>query len=123
MLLSVSTIIEVIVLYLSTAQHKRRVPGFIKNVLNGKLGTFLLLSNFTTDHEQNLVQENGRSKELEENVYDNDDEISSQDINPPEMPTARAAQFDWVLLATAVDRISFLGFSVIYIVLAIVYSV
>lgn len=116
--------VEVIVLYLSTAQHKRRVPSYLKSLLNGRLGTFLLLSNFTTDHEQNSVQGNGRAKELEENIYDNDEEITSPvHINPPEMPTARAVQFDWVLLATAVDRIFFLGFSVTYIVLAIVYSV
>lgn len=124
LLLSISTIVEVVVLYLSTAQHKRHVPSYLKGLLYGRLGTFLLLSNFTTDHEQNLVQGNGRFKELEENIYDNDEEITNPiNINPAEMPTARAVQFDWVLLATAVDRVSFLGFSVTYIVLAIVYSV
>ncbi|KAH8409516.1 hypothetical protein KR222_007698, partial [Zaprionus bogoriensis] len=124
MLLCISTIIEVVVLYLSTAQHKRRVPDFLKRLLHGRLGSFLLLSNFTNEQESRLAQGNGIAKELEENVYDNADEITNPlDINPILEPSARALQFDWVLLATAVDRVCFIGFSLVYTILAIVYAV
>ncbi|XP_030565430.1 neuronal acetylcholine receptor subunit alpha-2 [Drosophila novamexicana] len=126
LLLSISTVIEVVVLYLATAQHKRRVPDFVKRLLHGKLGNWLLLSQFINVTELPASQQgNGIAKELDEHVYDNADDLmtSPLDINPSEAPSARALQFDWVLLATAVDRLCFIGFSLVYIVLAIVYAI
>ncbi|KAH8266508.1 hypothetical protein KR044_009290, partial [Drosophila immigrans] len=124
LLLSISMIIEVVVLYLATAQHKRRLPDFLKSLLNGKLGTWLFLSYFSNESEStNAANGNSIIKELDEHVYENDDgPINPLDINS-EIPSTRALQYDWVLLATAVDRVCFLGFGVVYAVLCIVYAV
>ncbi|XP_030383574.1 neuronal acetylcholine receptor subunit alpha-2 [Scaptodrosophila lebanonensis] len=125
LLLSLSTIVEVVVLYISTAKHKRRLPEFIKQLLHGKLGTVLLLSHFCYEADPKGTHGNSVSRELEEHLYDNDDECAStspQDINPIEIPSERALQFDWVLLATAVDRLSFAGFGITFFVLSIVYG-
>ncbi|XP_034101654.1 neuronal acetylcholine receptor subunit alpha-2 [Drosophila albomicans] len=124
LLLSLSMIIEVVVLYLATAQHKRRLPDFLKNLLNGKLGTWLFLSYFSNESESMTARNgNGIIKELDDHVYENADEpINPLDINS-EVPSARALQYDWVLLATAVDRICFLGFGLVFAVLCIVYGV
>ncbi|TDG49896.1 hypothetical protein AWZ03_003672 [Drosophila navojoa] len=122
LVLSISTIIEVVVLYLATAQHKRRVPDIVKRLLNGKLGSCLMLSHFTNDAELPTTQNNGLPKEMDENLYNSVDDMTSPlDINPTDTPSARALQFDWVLLATAVDRICFIAFSLVFIVLSIVY--
>ncbi|KAM7354590.1 tRNA splicing endonuclease subunit 2 isoform 2-T2 [Cochliomyia hominivorax] len=125
LLLSLSTIISVIVLYLSTAKHKKRVPEFLKNLLNGILGRTLLLSQFTLEAEPPSLLNNG-TKELGENVYNNLDQCETPDhthVNPNQLPSCRSIQFDWVLLATAFDRVSFLIYCVLFIILAIVYSV
>lgn len=124
-MLSLSTIISVIVLYLSTAKHKRRVPEFLKNILNGDLGKVLLLSQFTLEAEPQSLLNNG-TKELGEHVYDNLEEPETTDptqINPTHLPSSRSIQFDWVLLATAIDRLWFLIYCIVFIILAIVYSV
>ncbi|XP_068141562.1 neuronal acetylcholine receptor subunit alpha-2 [Drosophila tropicalis] len=127
LLVSWSTIIEVLVLYLATTQHKRRIPEFLKKVLDGPLGTCLLLSHFTFEGEQSNKSNEKGKREMEEHIY----ESSSNDyadadplyVNPIEIPSSQAIQFDWVLLATALDRISFLIFSLIFTVLAIVCAV
>ncbi|XP_023306759.2 neuronal acetylcholine receptor subunit alpha-2 [Lucilia cuprina] len=125
LMLSLSTIISVIVLYLSTAKHKKRVPEFLKNLLNGVVGRVLLLSQFTLEAEPQSLLNNG-TKELGEHVYDNPDQSETTDpthINPNQLPTSRSIQFDWVLLATAFDRICFLIYCLLFMILAIAYSV
>lgn len=124
-MLSFSTIISVIVLYLATAKHNKRVPEFLKNLLNGVGGRILLLSQFTLEAEPQSLLNNG-TKELCEHVYDNPDQSESPDpthVNPNQSPSSRSIQFDWVLLATALDRIWFLIYCVLFMILAIVYSV
>lgn len=124
-MLSLSTIISVIVLYLSTANHKKRVPEFLKNLLNGILGQILLLSQFTLEAEPQSLLNNG-TKELGEHVYDSPDQSETPDpthVNPSHSSTSRSTQFDWILLATAFDRICFLIYCVLFMILAIVYSV
>lgn len=124
MFLSISTIIEVAVLYLATAKHKRRIPDILKKLLHGKLGTWLLLSQFCVSLEPNSDQ----TKEMDEHLYENDkdaddDATNPLDINPNEGSVSRIIQFDWVLLATAVDRVSFLVFSLAFMILAIICAV
>lgn len=114
-----------IVLYLSTAQHKKRVPELLKNLLNGVAGRVLLLSQFTLEAEPQSLLNNG-TKELGEHVYNNPDECETPDptcVNPHQTQSGRFIQFDWVLLATAFDRICFLIYCVLFTILAIVYSV
>ncbi|XP_073828377.1 neuronal acetylcholine receptor subunit alpha-2-like [Musca autumnalis] len=123
LLLSISTIVSVVVLYLSTAKHKQRVPAFLKNILNGALGQILLLSEFSLEAEPQTLMNNG-VKELGEHVYDEPTEVTNDTaMFNSSNQTPRSLQFDWILLATAVDRICFLFYCLIFIILAIVYSV
>lgn len=122
--LSFSTIIEVAVLYLATAKHKRRIPDVLKKLLHGKVGTWLLLSQFCVSLEPNSDQ----TKEMDEHLYENgkdadDDATNPLDINPNEVSVSRMIQFDWVLLATAVDRVFFVVFSLAFMTLAIICAV
>ncbi|XP_033173051.1 neuronal acetylcholine receptor subunit alpha-2 [Drosophila mauritiana] len=119
--LSVSTIIEVLVLYMATGKHKRRLPEALRKLLHGHLGTWLLLSLFSTTGESQAE----KTKEMDEHPYEEADEEESSPlgINHTEVPGAKANQFDWALLATAVDRISFVAFSLAFLILAIRCSV
>ncbi|XP_061394044.1 neuronal acetylcholine receptor subunit alpha-2-like [Musca vetustissima] len=123
LLLSISTVVSVIVLYLSTAKHKQRVPQFLRNILNGVLGRILLLSEFSLEAEPQTLLNNG-TKELGEHVYDEPVETTNDiAMFNSSNHTPRSLQFDWILLATAVDRICFLLYCLIFIILAIAYSV
>ncbi|XP_075154130.1 neuronal acetylcholine receptor subunit alpha-2-like [Haematobia irritans] len=126
LLISLSTIISVIVLYLSTAKHKQRVPEFLKKLLNGNVGHFLLLSQFALEAEPHSLLNNG-TKELGEHGYENPEHVEAFTdptmLNTPTSPSMRSLQFDWVLLATAFDRIWFLVYCLMFSILAIVYSV
>lgn len=66
-----------------------------------------------------------KTKEMDEHPYEEADEQESSPlgINHTEVPGAKANQFDWALLATAVDRISFVSFSLAFLILAIRCSV
>ncbi|XP_059221075.1 neuronal acetylcholine receptor subunit alpha-2 isoform X2 [Stomoxys calcitrans] len=126
LLISLSTIISVVVLYLSTAKHKQRVPELLRKILNGNAGHFLLLSQFSLEAEPHSLLNNG-TKELGEHIYDNADQGETMAdptiLNPTSSPSTRSLQFDWVLLATAFDRIWFLIYCILFIILAIAYSV
>uniref|UniRef100_A0A1A9WKY0 Neurotransmitter-gated ion-channel ligand-binding domain-containing protein n=1 Tax=Glossina brevipalpis TaxID=37001 RepID=A0A1A9WKY0_9MUSC len=129
LLLSFSTIIAVTVLYLSTASHKQRVPKFIQNILHGSLGKVLLLTQFTVEAEPPSLLNNG-IKEMGEHVYDS---VDAADIVVAADGTTttqscsvthnRSIQFEWILLSTAIDRIWFLIFCIIFILLATMYAV
>uniref|UniRef100_A0A1B0AUT5 Neurotransmitter-gated ion-channel ligand-binding domain-containing protein n=1 Tax=Glossina palpalis gambiensis TaxID=67801 RepID=A0A1B0AUT5_9MUSC len=129
LLLSFSTIIAVIVLYLSTTSHKQRVPKFIQNILHGSLGRILLLTQFTVEAEPPSLLNNG-IKEMGEHVYDS---VDAGDVIADGTTTSntqsfsithnRSIQFEWTLLSTAIDRIWFLIFCVIFILLATIYAV
>ncbi|KAH8237886.1 hypothetical protein KR032_005424, partial [Drosophila birchii] len=132
LLLSVSTIIEVAVLYLATVRHKRRIPDVLRKLLHGKVGTWLLLSHFcilqpaSNQAEKTNELYEQQENEQEQNVYENvEDESPTNplDINPSEVPAYKAIQFDWALLATAVDRVFFVVYSLAFLVLAIVCAV
>nr|AEN03032.1 nicotine acetylcholine receptor beta 3 [Bactrocera dorsalis] len=125
LLLSISTIIAVCVLYLSTAKHKRHLPEFVKTILNGPLSKILLLENFTLEAEPHTVSMNNGTKELVEHQYENPDGITDAAAMHASSPSSanRFIQFEWILLATAIDRIAFLCYSLTFIVLSILYAV
>ncbi|EDV57242.1 neuronal acetylcholine receptor subunit alpha-4 [Drosophila erecta] len=113
--LSVSTIVEVLVLFLATSKHKVRIPEALRKLLHGNPGTWLLLSVFSSTGESQAE----RTVEMDEHAV----EASPLVINPVQEPGAKANQFDWALLATAVDRIFFVVFSLAFLILAIKCSV
>lgn len=110
-------------LYLATAKHKRRVPDGLRKLLHSQVGTWLLLSHFSTNGGEPQAE---KTKEMDEqHVYENDEDDATNplDINPSEVPSYKAIQFDWALLATAVDRVFFVVFSLLFLILAITCAV
>ncbi|XP_036341559.1 neuronal acetylcholine receptor subunit alpha-2-like [Rhagoletis pomonella] len=124
LLLSISTIIAVSVLYLSTTKHKGHLPYFIKTVINGPLSKVLLLENFTLEADFDITMNNG-TKMLVEHQYRNPDGITdAAGINAATSSSSnRFFQFEWILLASAIDRIAFLCYCLIFMVLAILYAI
>ncbi|XP_067622727.1 neuronal acetylcholine receptor subunit alpha-7-like [Eurosta solidaginis] len=124
LLLSISTIIAVCVLYLATANHKRHVPEFLKTILKGPLSKVLLLENFTLQADSHATMNNG-TKELMEHQYENPDGVT--DVAGINLATSsssnRFVQFEWMLLATAIDRIAFICYSLTFIFLAILFAI
>ncbi|XP_055919837.1 neuronal acetylcholine receptor subunit beta-3 [Eupeodes corollae] len=118
LLVSISTIISVIVLYLSSAKHRRRVPSFLRNLLNGPLSYFLFLSHLSPDI---IDPQSSAQKELTEQTSDGPSGFEDQ--QSMFAATTRSIQFDWIVLATAVDRIMFIIYCIVFIILAITYSV
>ncbi|XP_022909034.1 acetylcholine receptor subunit alpha-L1-like isoform X2 [Onthophagus taurus] len=94
---TLSIINAVLIIYLSKTPRKYPIPWILRNVLIGRLGIYLGLSNYIT--QANLG--NQRNKPLE-----NQDSFHSGKY-----------QEDWILLAAAIDRISFLIYTIIFIIL------
>lgn len=120
-LVAVSILISVAVINLASSPKTSPLPWAIKNLLTGWLGTVLLLQGLSS---QVLPLQNSLPKS------DSDEETSdhrplSQDA--PERQeggsNAYAAQKDWWLLATAIDRTCFLVYCLLFICFAIAYSV
>ncbi|XP_053957790.1 neuronal acetylcholine receptor subunit alpha-7 isoform X1 [Anastrepha ludens] len=124
LLLSISTIIAVCVLYLSTAKHKRHLPDLLRAMLNGPLSKVLFLENFTLEADPRVTMNNG-TKELVEHQYENPDSVTdAAGINAATSSSSnRFVQFEWILMATAIDRIAFLCYSLTFIILAILYGI
>lgn len=116
-LVCISTIISVIVLYLASAKHRRRVPSFLRNLLNGPLSNFLFLSHLNPDIDQQCNVQKEMTEPNSEGTSGFDDQQSMF------ATTTRSIQFDWIVLATAIDRIMFILYCLVFIILAITYSV
>ncbi|XP_055837683.1 neuronal acetylcholine receptor subunit alpha-5-like [Episyrphus balteatus] len=117
LLVSLSTIVSVIVLYLSSAKHRRRVPSFIRNLLNGPLSYFLFLSHLSPDIDPKHNAQNELTEQTPDVSPGFDDQQSMF------ASTTRSIQFDWIVLATAIDRIMFIFYCIVFVILAITYSV
>lgn len=151
LLLSLSTVETVVVLYLSTINHKLPLPQVIKSVFSGCLGRTLLITQLTCHRQLNVkqkLQDDDRSQSLDQilikdlenfstsptNIGENNitnsenlaESTENADINRTTTNSQQlqhsSIQYDWILLAIAVDRFSFLMFFMIYIILIIVYA-
>ncbi|XP_037943000.1 acetylcholine receptor subunit alpha-type unc-63-like [Teleopsis dalmanni] len=102
-LMAGNTPLIAVVLYMSTAKHERRLPTFIKNALDGTLSQMLLLSKFTLEvNTETMV--NSDTEELGDHINKNQ-EADYVGIIHSTTPLVHSIQFDWILLATAVDHI------------------
>lgn len=127
-LVCIATIVSVVVVNLARNQYVTPLPWFIKNLLSGWLGQILGLGYLTaqgTSPDHNIT---GHAEELREEqtsgFEDHDHMGNSCDDRQMISPRPRAtSQHDWVLLAAAIDRITFLVYCFLFAILAIVYAV
>lgn len=113
---------SVAVLWLSRTQHHRSLPWMIKHPLTGWLGRWLGLGNYIT--QTTLSSGRATAEEMRDQQHVFDDQHSGDEhhiITPPQRTAP--CQHDWVLLAAAIDRISFVFYSLLFAILAIAYSV
>ncbi|GJQ64877.1 hypothetical protein Trydic_g7051 [Trypoxylus dichotomus] len=116
-----SIIGSVIVILLSRSQHNKPLPWLIKQPLTGCIGKWLGISSYVKDSSNlNATVEEMRDHQVtdfEENGLGNDDKqfIASK--------SKMQYQSDWILLAVAIDRISFLFYSFLFFILSLSYSI
>jgi len=109
-------IISVIVLNISKTKQSKPTPWVIKKALDGSLGTILGLN-----HLHIPVPIQPRSEELQSQPFD--EHNTSEDHQIIQSNKKGPIQQDWIILATAIDRIAFLIYCIVFAILAITYSV
>lgn len=136
-----SMIISILVLAISRTQHVYGTPWVIKRIVDSSFGQFMLLSFLFakpverseggTNFDVRIGRELRADDEEEE---DNADDEEAEYAEVSEMPSNRGSvesvpkmrkniQQDWISLATLIDRIAFVLYSLVFILLAIVYQV
>nr|CAD7262373.1 unnamed protein product [Timema shepardi] len=114
-----SLIVSVVVLNLSRSKNKSALPWVLKNVLTGWLGRILGLGHIISQVHQAMMS--GHAEELREQQAGFEDHNDDHQMIPRE--TKSGSQYDWILLAAAIDRIMFLVYCLLFIILAIAYSI
>ncbi|XP_056638275.1 acetylcholine receptor subunit alpha-L1-like [Diorhabda sublineata] len=122
-IITFSMVGSVIVITLSRIRHSTSLPWVIKQPLTGKFGKLLRLDNYI---DQTLTQNHGvMVEEMREHQGSEFDDGNSDDnhiIKSHLHQNKPNLQKDWILLAAAIDRISFVFYCLLFIVLSIVYS-
>lgn len=114
-LVAYSIIISTIVLACARSPHAYAVPWFLKKLTDGAMGRFLMLAHLRVTPTVN------RGEELREN-FDETHAADDRHIIQGSV-TKTANQLEWIILGTAIDRLAFFIYAIIFIVMAIVYSV
>ncbi|XP_037024418.1 acetylcholine receptor subunit alpha-like 2 [Bradysia coprophila] len=115
-MVSFSMIISVIVINLSKTKQAQAIPWYLKRVLDGYFGTVLGLKRISGLAPKQPIAEELRDQPFDEHVTSDDHHIIQSCSKGP-------IQQDYIILATAIDRVAFLIYCFVFIVLAITYSV
>lgn len=140
-----SMIISILVLALSRTKHNYGTPWIIKRMVESSVGQFLLFNwlltapNEGSDRPASFDIRIGREirpdDEEEGMSFEEDDQGDyAEVVDPLPSPSNRVSmqsvgklrtvvQQDWISLATLVDRIAFIVYSLIFASLAIIYNV
>ncbi|XP_074030506.1 nicotinic acetylcholine receptor alpha 10 subunit isoform X1 [Leptinotarsa decemlineata] len=122
-IVSFSMLGSVVVITLSRTKHSNTLPWIVKQTLSGKLGKYLGLGVYI--QQTKMTSHRVTAEEMRDHqVTDFDDGNSSEEhhIIRPSSSTKPCMQQDWVLLAAAIDRISFIFYTLLFSILAIVYA-
>ncbi|XP_055683006.1 acetylcholine receptor subunit alpha-like 1 [Lutzomyia longipalpis] len=111
-----STVIAVIVISLSRNRYASSMPWAIKSSLDGRCGRILGLHFLQV--QPNIQQ---RSEELREPPFEENNTPDDRHMIQP--ISKSSSQHDWILFATAIDRLTFVIYCFIYVVLATIYCV
>lgn len=115
LIVSFSMMISVMILYIANTKHKHKIPLILKKLLDGSFGKALCLLQINTQPIDDM------DKELQDQNF----EIQGTDDNRHiiNQSTKKSIQHDWIILAMAIDRLCFLVYSIIFIILASIYAV
>ncbi|XP_050510436.1 acetylcholine receptor subunit alpha-L1-like [Diabrotica virgifera virgifera] len=119
-----STIGSVVVISLSRTKHSTSIPWIIKQPLIGRIGKILGLDNYiqqATTSSHRVTAEEMRDhpvSEFDESTNSEDNHIIRSHISSAKP----SIQKDWILLAAAIDRISFIFYFLLFVILSIVYA-
>lgn len=117
-LVAYSMIISTIVLACARPQHAFAVPWLLKKFTDGRLGKMLLL-----EHLRVPPSMMHRGEEMRENAAFEETHTAEDRQIIQGTPKSVHHQQDWIILATAIDRLSFLIYAFVFVIMAIVYSV
>lgn len=119
-----SMIGSVVVISLSRSKHTKPLPWIIKQHLLGNFGKYLGLNSLvqqSTVSVHRVTAEEMRDHQVTDfdDMHDGDERgmIKSHHSEKPSL------QEDWMLLAAAIDKISFIFYCFLFLILAIVYSI
>uniref|UniRef100_A0A6B2EBZ9 Putative nicotinic acetylcholine receptor alpha 10 subunit n=1 Tax=Phlebotomus kandelakii TaxID=1109342 RepID=A0A6B2EBZ9_9DIPT len=115
-LVGFSTVIAVAVISLSRNKYAFTMPWAIKSALDGRFGKILGLHLFQV--QPNIQQ---RSEELREPPFEENNTPDDRHMIHP--ISKSSSQQDWVVLATAIDRLTFIVYCFLYVILATIYCV
>lgn len=129
-LVMISMAISIVVLAISRTKHVYSTPWTVKRILESSFGRWLLLRNvWSSEAEEGGTGEASTSSfdvrfGLEEEERDGEEEVDVDEVisDTRERVPAKmrnSVQEDWILLATAIDRIAFIVYSLIFIVIAV----
>ncbi|XP_030767239.1 acetylcholine receptor subunit alpha-type acr-16-like isoform X2 [Sitophilus oryzae] len=119
-----STISSVIVITISRSKHANALPWVIKQRLMGNFGKYLGLTTYIRQSSisvHRVTAEEMRDHQVTDfdDVHVGEEHGIVRSLHSEKMPH----QEDWILLAAAIDKISFVAYSLLFAILAIVYSV
>lgn len=117
MMVAFSIIISTIVLACSRSQHAHPVPWLLKKLTDGPLGNILMLG-----HLRVTPNVTHRGEEMRENFEDHSHAADDRHMIHGSV-TKTSNQLDWIILGTAIDRLAFLVYAFVFIIMAIIYSV
>ncbi|XP_015114685.1 acetylcholine receptor subunit alpha-1-B-like isoform X2 [Diachasma alloeum] len=116
---TISLVISIVVINLSRKPHCRPPPRVFKEVLMGPAGEFLRLSDMQSQRQSGL-QELTESPLSDPSHYASNvlsNHADDADENKLMSSTSNTVQLEWILIATAIDRISFSLFCVVFAVM------
>ncbi|XP_044749478.1 neuronal acetylcholine receptor subunit alpha-5-like [Coccinella septempunctata] len=111
---------SVVVIWLSRTKHSSPLPWVIKKPLTGSLGKWLGLTSYI--NQSTLTHRVTAEEMRDHHVTDLDDHNSCTDDHIFKPTTKLSVQQDWVLLAAAIDRISFCFYCLVSLIMAVQYS-
>ncbi|CAG9858582.1 unnamed protein product [Phyllotreta striolata] len=123
-IVSISMIGSVVVITMSRSKQSSNLPWIIKQPLTGKFGKLLGLDSYihqSANSNHRMAVEEMRDHQ----VTDFDDGNGSEDhqIFKSQMSVNKSyQQKDWILLAVAIDRLSFCFYCVLFAILSLAYS-
>ncbi|KAJ8931059.1 hypothetical protein NQ314_016088 [Rhamnusium bicolor] len=124
-IVSFSMIGSVVVMALSRTKHSTALPWIVKQPLTGIIGKLLGLNSYI--QQSTMTSHRVTAEEMRDHQVTDFDDINSGEehhiIRSSLSPTKPSIQQDWILLAAAIDRISFIFYCLLFSILAIVYSV
>ncbi|CAH1114337.1 unnamed protein product [Psylliodes chrysocephalus] len=119
-----SMIGSVVVITMSRTKHCSTLPWIIKQPLTGKFGKLLGLESYI--YQSGNSSHRVTAEEMRDHqVTDFEDGNSSEDnhiIKSQLSATKPSLQRDWILLAAAIDRLSFCFYCFLFVILSIAYS-